>query len=202
VYDLFEPDVVTKMKDRYLDKIKGSINNTSLVTYHGPAFKREDDFFTVSSLCETEYQWGTLLTGDIELNGPNSSKTIVDYFKNYIGQICCFQVPHHGSKHNWYFNPKNTFYNCKFPNLIINHGLGRNHHPGIELITELQENCPDSTIHLNNELYSFNYSMSYFFKDMRILNDIQRLKPIRIMRKGSANDNITTTKVAKDTKKN
>lgn len=182
IYNLFEPEALKAIKSRYKTYIGGTMNSTSLVTYHGPAFQLEDSRFEVlSNLLNKEKKYSTLLTGDIDLDGPTKVRKAVDYFQNYLDRILCLQVPHHGSKHNWLIQPgPHALHN--FKHYIINHGLGRQHHPAPEVIADIQEKCPNATISLNNEVYNFSMLFEYgILGDFsRAGKDVKHVSPLRL----------------------
>ena len=185
IYTLFEEEPMRELKKRYKTYIGGTMNSTSLVTYHGPAFRiNNEDYGVKSSIIAEGDKFSTLLTGDIDMDGVKKIKSLERYFGGNLENILCFQVPHHGSANNWLIQPtKNVLHG--FPHYIINHGLGRPHHPGEEVITDIQVKCPDAGIHLNNEVSRFDYEFKYFSwaEDFGILDtDIPASKPLKFKR--------------------
>ena len=163
--NLFEPDRIEELKKNYRKYFGKNLNSTSLVTYHGPLFNLKDNsyihfhrsFNYCFRRCFHSNRLGTLLTGDINLSSKSKLSKMLDYFYGYIEQVCVFQVPHHGSKHNWNFkNPNGLELFC---NYVINHGLGRKNHPSSEVVKFIKTNCTLGTLHLNNEIYNFSYGI-------------------------------------------
>lgn len=154
ILDLFDFDYLKDLKEIYEKKFN-DLNNTSLVTYHGPT---NNNF-----IYWPKYYWvhcneknGTLLTGDISLKSKKSIQNLKNYYSRYMERICFFQLPHHGAKANWNFTRSNEL--PQFCVYIINHGLGRNHHPSLEVIEYVKVNYSDAVIKLSNEAENFNYS--------------------------------------------
>ncbi|MBX7139763.1 MAG: MBL fold metallo-hydrolase [Chitinophagales bacterium] len=164
IFDLFDEDNVEELKKIYRSYYGQNLNCTSLVTFHGPLFNSENyqhhfygyDWFW----CNKERTCGTLLTGDIDLNSKKKTNALIKYFNSYLDQVCIFQIPHHGSKYNWYRKHPNGLES--FCNYIINHGVGRKSHPSPEVIEYLKANC-HGTIHLNNEVKNLNYGFNFYF---------------------------------------
>jgi hypothetical protein len=88
-------------------------------------------------------------------------------------------VPHHGSKENWLIQPAPHSLH-RFHNYIFNYGLGREHHPGPEVVADIQVKCPGALIHLNNEVNSFAYSFRYqnFIDETNKNRIVESLKPL------------------------
>lgn len=163
--DMFDEDFIIQLKDAYRQYFGKDLNNTSLVTYHGPIanFKNHYNYFSKFSNYFHEYTqncMGSLLTGDINIKSKLQSKKMIDYFAGLIPKVCFFQVPHHGAKANWNFNVPNglNFFN----NYIINHGVGRIHHPSVDVVQYIKTNNTIASIHLNNEAQDFEYGFHIF----------------------------------------
>ena len=95
-----------------------NLNDTSLVTYHGPVgdYKSTFDvhcerglslddcrhFTRTSEKCSNcEDPPGQLLTGDIKLSYKNKYKELTKHYANYFSTVSLCQVPHHGASGNW-----------------------------------------------------------------------------------------------------
>lgn len=166
ITELFDTDYITELRKIYALYFKGDFNNTSLVTYHGatiiprrPFYIFDDTRLLFSFNDCNKLQLGTLLTGDIDVTTKRATKKIIDYYKNYLERICFFQVPHHGAKANWNFNVPNKL--DSFCYYIINHGLGRKHHPSLDVVDYIKTNCKKGVIQLNNEAQQFEYGCEY-----------------------------------------
>lgn len=165
LFDMFDEDFVIQLKKAYRQHFGQNLNNTSLVTYHGALvnFKKHYHYFSrFSNYCHGYSQncLGTLLTGDIDIKSKLQTKKIIDFYLGYIPRVCFFQVPHHGAKANWNFNVANGL--NSFCNYIINHGIGRIHHPSIDVIQYINSNSTSANIHLNNEAQGFEYGFHIF----------------------------------------
>lgn len=80
---------ISNLKKQYKNiakKLFNDFNNTSIVTYHAPF--------------QNHYKFGTLITGDINLN-HDIADLILKYFEKEIDKIGLFSIPHHGSDKNW-----------------------------------------------------------------------------------------------------
>lgn len=88
------------------------INNTSLMLYHSPVSMSNTRFCSISNnidcytgLCVKCLRniypccGGFFYTGDIDLKSYFIE--IDTYYRNWLNNICVFQVPHHGSIDNW-----------------------------------------------------------------------------------------------------
>ena len=104
----------SKIKDIY-KKINRDLNLTSMCMYSGPY---ESDFLVPRwfdyIFWRKDYILGTMLTGDILLNDEKRISAFVEHYKNFLGLINCFQIPHHGSHENMIrvideFNLKKAF---------------------------------------------------------------------------------------------
>lgn len=104
----------SKIKDIY-EKINKDLNLISMCMYSGPY---EIDFWIPRwfdyIFFGKNYIFGTMLTGDILLNDENRISAFVKHYKNFLGLINCFQIPHHGSHDNMIrvineFNLKKSF---------------------------------------------------------------------------------------------
>jgi len=159
---LFYPKNIEELKKIYRRFYGENLNSTSLVTYHGPTFNLSPyyDYWYSRHWYRfhefmPENRFGTLLTGDIDISKNEDVETLTNYFRGYFDKVSFFQVPHHGSLRNWPMaipNGLNNFYNY-----IVNHGIGRKHHPSANVVDYIKENCMPCTIHLNNEIYEFEY---------------------------------------------
>ncbi len=146
----------------------GNLNHSSLCLYHGslgwtesfwtfrlkPASMRRNTMFLVryqeSDLCRHE-GLGTLLTGDQYLKSDTDFTSFIDFFRNRLGGVTVFQVPHHGSAANWKsmpnaLNEEHHIERC----YVINHGYGRANHPNHQVFENLSTFAPGSVL-LNNE---------------------------------------------------
>lgn len=159
--EMFRDDNLTEIKKIYRKYYGLNLNVTSLVTYHGPLFPLNAKYHRWHWL---PFHWlgneryGTLLTGDADLGGPLKNKRVTDHFRNYLDQVCVFQVPHHGSKRCWYFKASGLESFCTY---VINHGLGRKHHPSSEVVHYIKKKCSPGRLCLNNEVNEFAYGFSY-----------------------------------------
>lgn len=166
--DLFDKEYIDDIKKIYSLYFKDDFNNTSLVTYHGSTkifspslyFKKTLKNKLVFYECNSP-QNGTLLTGDIDIRGKRNTQKLLNYYNHYLGKICYFQVPHHGAKANWNFNIPNGL--NSFCYYIINHGIGRIHHPSLDVVEYINLNCNDGIVQLNNEAQDFEYGFRFEF---------------------------------------
>lgn len=164
ITDLFDSIKVAKLKQIYRKYYGQNLNNTSLVTYHGPTinhvhpiirpFGNYSRYFSVGIK-----KCGTLLTGDIDISSARACEAMLNYFTTQISKIRFFQVPHHGAKANWNFRNPNGLE--IFGNYVINHGLGRAHHPSTDVVSYIKDNYNNSQIHLNNEVNEFEYYFAF-----------------------------------------
>lgn len=168
IFDIFEEDNINEIKRFYRKYYGENLNNTSLVTYHGPLVKLDPrgiqhlwiESCSILGLNEPLI-FGSLLTGDINISSKLSKSKLLDYFKHYINEVCVFQVPHHGSLNNWPLKDPSGLleFNC----YIINHGLGRKNHPSTKLIEFILKNCTKGKLHLNNEVAFFATEAHFYF---------------------------------------
>ncbi|ROI00218.1 ComEC/Rec2 family competence protein [Chryseobacterium daecheongense] len=171
ISDLFEKKYLKELEKIYKSYFT-NLNNTSLVTYHGPYNNtaNPDQMICCYSTYVHDFYWrslpthccGTLLTGDIELERLASIEKLKDYYKFYWKRICYFQVPHHGSENNWNRTEPNGLH--EFPVYIINHGLGRKKHPSLEVVKYINTHCTNGIIKLCNEAEKFEYGCEFIEK--------------------------------------
>ncbi|MCI4319781.1 MAG: hypothetical protein L3K23_06595 [Thermoplasmata archaeon] len=96
------------------DVLKGEVNNTSLVTFHGPtkgATGAQQFGFDGGAVCcfgphatthpPRMWPFGTLLTGDINLRQDSIVDTLRDHFIHERTEVGTLFVPHHGSIDSW-----------------------------------------------------------------------------------------------------
>jgi hypothetical protein len=152
--DLFNEDNVSELKDYYRKYYGRNLNATSLVTFHGPLVQMKHAEL-YNTRIDNYNRYGSLLTGDICLQSQRDTVRLLDYFGNRLNDILFFQVPHHGSEHNWNFHSPNGY--DGFIYYIINHGLGRSHHPSSKVIDYIIQNSRQAGIMLNNEVYNIDY---------------------------------------------
>ena len=155
--DMFRDDVRTRLRQLYENKFR-DLNSTSLVVYSGPIGDVMNSLIYFSPYFGRGFNYpmiypkGTLLTGDINLNQDSDLNDITNYFRNYLPKTSIFQVPHHGSQKNWNFNhPNNLDY---FSFYIINHGIGRKHHPSVKVVSDIDTET-EGFLQFNNEVHSF-----------------------------------------------
>ncbi|WP_294264183.1 hypothetical protein [uncultured Chryseobacterium sp.] len=163
ILDLFDIEYLKDLKIIYEKNFNNDFNNTSLVTYHGP-IKNDNlrTYFWCEPHCrlqEYNNKSGTLLTGDISLKTRDSIQKLINYYDHYMEKICFFQVPHHGAKANWNLTTSNEL--PAFCVYIINHGIGRKNHPGLEVIENIRTNYGTSHLKLCNEVEDFRYICFY-----------------------------------------
>lgn len=165
--DLFDEDYIGELIKIYRVYFKQDFNSTSLVTYHGSALNRVGElYFFDKSRYAAHYfslyheKFGTLLTGDINIKTNRQNQRLVNYYHNYIPRICFFQVPHHGAAANWNIKVPNGLNSFEY--YIVNHGVGRIHHPSVDVVEYIKENCPDGVIRLNNEVQGFEYRFRFY----------------------------------------
>ena len=134
-----------KIKDIYINKIEGTINGNSMVVFSGKncmdnmCYSKCKNFAAVHHkeccfwesphiVCESFVKCGCLHTGDYEAKGKIKWDHLRTYYKKYWSNIGLFQVPHHGSRHN--FNEEMTLLDA-----ILFIYAGRKHfrhpHPGV-----------------------------------------------------------------------
>ena len=168
ITNLFEEEYIGELKKIYNLYFNNDFNNTSLVTYHGATINPRKSYYIKENSkhlicffdCKKK-QFGTLLTGDIDLKSNRNTQKMINFYIDYINKVCFFQVPHHGAKANWNFNIPNGLES--FCYYIINHGLGRKHHPSLDVIEYINENCTERIVQLNNEAQNFEYGFWFEF---------------------------------------
>lgn len=158
---MFNNKYKKQIKKLYQNYFNKDLNYTSLVVYHAPIIPQNKSGLSYLYGGSFYYRkWvskrlGTMLNGDLYLQDDGDYQPYFNYFtQSYFDRCDFFQVPHHGSSANWRFFP-NGLQNIKF--YIINHGLGRKHHPGIDVINDIMQNSSSKHIALNNEAHSLNY---------------------------------------------
>ena len=160
--ELFNAEHIAEIRKMY-GRLFGpyKLNGTSLAVLHQPLIQpllyvahkpfEEEDY---SSYKPNHY--ATLLTGDIELKSTEALELFQDYYQYYLDDVQLLQVMHHGSDYNWPFGVRNRkLHEC--PEFIINHGAGKAHHPGKEVIKFLHHHNPHH-VYLNNELTTIAYA--------------------------------------------
>jgi len=159
--DIFEVNILIELREIYRRHFNVDLNTTSLVLFHEPLFKIENPshFYLcnnlyISSMICSRNKFGTLLTGDIYLNTITKIQKLQDYFNGNMGQVCVFQVPHHGSARNWLLTTPNSLES--FCYYLINHALGRKSHPSLKVVEHIKTNSKGIII-LNNEIDFFRY---------------------------------------------
>lgn len=111
--NLSDIDTINKISKNKEDIIKaysavgGDLNKNSMILYSG---KKSNDFLKCFNHFHhlyfhrhfhSELQSGCLYTGDIDLNEPDILADILANFRQLFPFIGTFQVPHHGSVHNF-----------------------------------------------------------------------------------------------------
>lgn len=164
--DMFKDHIREKIRKIYEKQFR-DINSTSLVVYSGPIRDEPNrPIHQYSHLLYNRipynfmiYPKGTLLTGDINVSRASDLNDLTGYFVHYLPKTSIFQVPHHGSQKNWNFDHPNDFDNFSF--YVINHGIGRKHHPSVKVVTDIDMET-EGNPHFNNESQFFNI---YFHVD-------------------------------------
>lgn len=122
-------------------------NQSSLCLYHAPIKKETPRIhLMLDNGVRFEYytkihQFGTILTGDISLKtkkNPRNYNEFKEHYKNEIGDIGIFLLPHHGANNNWNSLILEDFMRT----LIFLNSSGLNNrfkHPGSMVIKELQK---------------------------------------------------------------
>lgn len=159
-FDLFVEKNTKVLRGIYKNHYTQNLNSTSLVTFHTPLVYAGSDKIRLFGLnwCNEDRNFGTLLTGDIDLKSKNKVANMLKYFGPYMRVVSLFQVPHHGAILNWPKIHPNRLED--FCNYIINHGYGRKHHPSPDVIHYIKTHC-QGDIHLNNEVESFKYGFTF-----------------------------------------
>jgi len=153
------------------------LNSTSLVVYHAPLqanfnklhtaicinypyYSDEyfyNDDFPPCNCCFKHSHSGTLLTGDSDLKAKIRHDRLYNYFNDVWENIYVFQVPHHGSKYNWYKKRDSKL--LKFDCYIINYGLGNKHkHPSESVVDQITKSN-ERLLFLNSQTNSLCYSI-------------------------------------------
>ncbi len=166
--DLFNEEHI-KVISRIYGQIFGpsKINSTSLSVLHQITTESHDiligcDFkFCTCKFWNHDGRYATLMTGDLELNTREKLNLFQNYYNSHLNEVGVFQVMHHGSDKNWPFGLAESQLS-NFPNYVINHGVGRKHHPGTE-VTRLLRGLRPHNVMLNNELNKLRYSMYWDF---------------------------------------
>ncbi|QKJ28232.1 MBL fold metallo-hydrolase [Mucilaginibacter mali] len=164
--DLFNAKPIKEIA-RIYRRIFGAaqLNGTSLAVFH--RFTLESGGYDIfhrhhsgmRHLYHVNRNHATMMTGDLELNTREKLILFQDYYHAHLDEIAYFQVMHHGSDKNWPFSVTESRLHT-FPDYVINHGLGRKHHPGPEVTKLLRSVKPHNTL-LNNELTKLHYSIYY-----------------------------------------
>lgn len=129
-------------------------NQSSLCLFHSPINKEGILYRTLKinankneeTIIETQESWkvtgqacGTLLTGDISLKtkkNPKNYNEFKEHYKNEIGDIGIFLLPHHGAKNNWNSKVLTNFYRAT---IFLNSAgrFSKYNHPSKDVIKEL-----------------------------------------------------------------
>lgn len=125
-------------------------NQSSLCLFHSPINKEGILYRTLKineeKIIETQVQYrmpkakyGTILTGDISLKtkkNPKNYNEFKKYYKNEIGDIGIFLLPHHGAKNNWNSKVLTDFYRAT---IFLNSAgrFSKYNHPSKDVIKEL-----------------------------------------------------------------
>lgn len=162
--NLLKANNIEKLKKSY-KKYFTNLNSSSLVLYHAPTkiYKLILNTFRFFNGYDYIYnnKTGTFLTGDIDFFTKPKYRKIIDHFRMELPDISIIQIPHHGSKCNWYFRKPNDFLNFDF--LVINFGLGNKFkHPSQSVIDDIENNCRGNLI-LNHQFKSFNYFFNIIY---------------------------------------
>lgn len=109
-----DSEVFIEEAKKLYDKVKYSINQSSLLLYHGPLNKENEttDVFFGAKSCwcfPNEFDMcikpSTLLTGDVNLNYlMEKGKNLERFLFNCTNKIGFFMIPHHGSYKNMSIN--------------------------------------------------------------------------------------------------
>ncbi|QCT94961.1 MBL fold metallo-hydrolase [Caminibacter mediatlanticus TB-2] len=154
--DLSDKKTVEYLKQCY-KKIKGNFNDTSLVMLHKPLVKIDNyeifyNYFPYKykicyRTCFVPYgkklmlenkSFAQILTGDINLKANKNYKEFKNHYKNYLKEVCVFQIPHHGAKSNWNKNLLQDIKNCYF--WIANAGkYNKYNHPSFSIFLDVIE---------------------------------------------------------------
>lgn len=95
---------------------------------------------------------GTLLLGDITLNGPHAIQ-FPSYFEERFKDVHVYQVPHHGSDKNWNPSLRDQMNLGNDPIAVCNFGYGNTFgHPGPTVMRDLAHQ-----IVLNSQFLRFDY---------------------------------------------
>jgi len=139
---------IEELKKKVRTIIKGSFyHNKNLALLHYPSVLGKGYIYNIPPyyLCFEvtvnclpwlkENYWGWALTGDIELD-EKCLKKFNSHFSNYFKHINFFQIPHHGSKHNWKTEFLSFFKRAKY--FIASFGVhNKFNHPHMEVIEAL-----------------------------------------------------------------
>ncbi|NCD67835.1 MBL fold metallo-hydrolase [Mucilaginibacter agri] len=167
-------DLFNAVHIKEITRIYGSIfgahklNGTSLAVFH--KFSLEPGGYEIfqrhplgwHSLYRVDRKHATLMTGDLKLGTLEKLRLFQDYYHANLDDVSYFQVMHHGSDKNWPFGFSESRLDS-FPAYVINHGVGRKHHPGPE-VTKLLRSIRPHNILLNNELTLLRYAIFYGYK--------------------------------------
>jgi len=153
--DLKNDDDIKDLKDCY-KQIKGNFNDTSLVMLHKPLIEVDIhkifcnckyyccDYFYRRYYCKhycskvKNKTFAQVLTGDIGLKNSNYKK-FKQHYKQYLGEICLFQIPHHGAKENWNENILTDLKNCCY--YVVSAGINNKYnHPSFKIFQDIVEN--------------------------------------------------------------
>jgi ribonuclease BN (tRNA processing enzyme) len=120
--------LIEKCYKNIFNKAKINLNITSLVVYHSPIIRSNNkfqviwrncffpcfcchryyfEFFYYDKYLRNKYITGAdnimgqLLTGDAGLKSSNNINEFKKHYKKVLNNVFLFQLPHHGSEHNW-----------------------------------------------------------------------------------------------------
>ncbi|MBU7030393.1 MAG: MBL fold metallo-hydrolase [Theionarchaea archaeon] len=148
-----------KIRECYDETLDESLNNTSLMVYHGPlgdntsisyincgkglsfndclhfySSKRREKCFHFD-----RNKMGQFLTGDINLNKDKKYNEIKTHYTNFFGTVMLSQIPHHGSKKNWRSDILHDLGTCN--RWVASSGCPNSYgHPHREVILDILEN--------------------------------------------------------------
>ena len=132
--------------EAYKVDVKGDMNTNSIVVYSGPQYNMQEyslyhvsvySFCNKSNMNCCQYynnKVACLYMGDYDASGVNKWNTLIQTFNGYLDYVGCWQIPHHGSRHN--FNPEiANIEECVF---VISAGYSNKYrHPHLTVIKDL-----------------------------------------------------------------
>jgi hypothetical protein len=155
---LYMKEKQKEVKKCYRNAFKGKdgINMTSLTVYHSPIDEHMHHFYALLGNCYCPgcfmfygkrhthnhfYNYcitGQLLTGDINLNNIDNLDEFLKHYQKVLNNVFLFQLPHHGSEHNWNKKLLNVLSFCNI--WVASAGLHNSYnHPSDKVFNDIED---------------------------------------------------------------